>query len=122
MSLEHLAVLLVAGLFILGPERLPQAVEWWARTMRQVRGYAAEAQTQLRSELGDDYRGIQEPLEQLREPLRQLNDLRNLDPRRAVANYLLDDPRPKAAPAAISAPQQRFPRPGEMPPFDVEAT
>ncbi|MEV0696970.1 Sec-independent protein translocase TatB [Saccharopolyspora sp. NPDC050389] len=122
MSLEHLAVLLLAGLFILGPEKLPQAAAWWARTMRQVRGYAVDAKTQLRSEFGDDYRSIREPLEQLREPLRQLGDLRNLDPRRAVANYLLDDAGRNAVPAAISAPQQRIPRPGETPPFDVEAT
>lgn len=118
MSLEHLAVLLLAGLFILGPEKLPEAAAWAGRTMRQVRGFAADAQQQLRSEFGDEYR-------ELREPLRQLNELRGLDPRRAVANYLLDDTRPAPAFAdrpTNSAQRPNSLRPGERPPFDVEAT
>ncbi|QIZ38999.1 twin-arginine translocase TatA/TatE family subunit [Saccharopolyspora sp. ASAGF58] len=122
MSLEHLTVLLLAGLFILGPEKLPDAAAWAGRTIRQVRGFAADAQQQLRSELGDEYRD-------LREPLRQLNELRGLDPRRAVANYLLDDARPTTTlagqptnAAANSVERPGFLRPGERPPFDVEAT
>lgn len=84
MSLEHLVILLIAGLFILGPERLPQAAEWLGGAVRRVRSFATDTQQQFRSELGDDF-------EQWREPLQQLNSLRGLDPRRAVTQYLFDE-------------------------------
>ncbi|MBB5159555.1 sec-independent protein translocase protein TatB [Saccharopolyspora phatthalungensis] len=125
MSLEHLAILLIAGLFILGPEKLPQAAAWAGRTLREVRAYATDTQQRFRAELGDDFRQVQEPLEQLREPLQQLNALRGIDPRRAVVNYLLDDRQAAAPnePATKSAPRPReLLRPGERPPFDADAT
>jgi sec-independent protein translocase protein TatB len=40
-------ILMVAGLFILGPERLPSAATWLARTVKQVREYATGAHEQL---------------------------------------------------------------------------
>ncbi|MER5392481.1 twin-arginine translocase TatA/TatE family subunit [Saccharopolyspora sp. NPDC002686] len=117
MSLPHLAVLLVAGLFILGPERLPQTAAWAGRALRQVREHATGAQQRLQEEFGDDLR---EPLEQLREPLQQLNALRNADPRRAVVNYLLDDRADSHSTTARPSP--RGLSGGEKPPFDADAT
>ena len=40
-------ILMVAGLFICGPERLPSAATWLARTMKQVQQYATGAHEQL---------------------------------------------------------------------------
>lgn len=121
VSLEHLAILLVAGFFILGPERLPQAAAWAGRALREVRAYAADAQQQLSDDLGDDYRRLREPLDQLREPLQQLHALRGFDPRRAATEYLLsaDDQRP--APRG-RPPAAQPPNPGQPSPFDAEAT
>ena len=48
----EILVLVVAGLFILGPERLPSAAAWLGQTIRQVRQYATGAREQLRNELG----------------------------------------------------------------------
>ena len=45
----EILVLVVAGLFILGPERLPSAAAWLGKTMRQVREYATGARDQLTS-------------------------------------------------------------------------
>ena len=45
-------ILVVAGLFILGPERLPSAAAWLGKAVRQVKDYASGAREQLRSELG----------------------------------------------------------------------
>ena len=39
----EILVLIVAGLFILGPERLPSAAAWVGRSIRQVRKYATGA-------------------------------------------------------------------------------
>ena len=77
-------VLVVAGLFILGPERLPSAAAWLGKTVRQVREYATGARDQLRRELGPEF-------DELRKPLEDLRGLRDFDPRRAVQRTLFDD-------------------------------
>ena len=55
-------VLVVAGLFVFGPERLPEAAAWLGRTVRQVREYATGAREQLRSELGPEFDELRKPL------------------------------------------------------------
>jgi sec-independent protein translocase protein TatB len=77
-------VLVVAGLFILGPERLPSAAAWLGKTVRQVREYATGARDQLRRELGPEF-------DELRRPLEDLRGLRDFNPRRAVQRTLFDD-------------------------------
>jgi sec-independent protein translocase protein TatB len=80
----EILVLVVAGLFILGPERLPGAAAWVGRTIRQVREYATGAREQLRGELGPEF-------DELRKPLDELRGLRNFNPRTAVTRALFDD-------------------------------
>jgi sec-independent protein translocase protein TatB len=104
LSLEHLGILLVAALFVLGPERLPGAVSGVARAVRRAREFAAGAQEQLEAELGPEF-------EQVRKPLQELRALREFDPR-----HLLDTgPPPPPPPAPPRAPAER-------PPIDLEAT
>lgn len=136
-------VLIIAGLFILGPERLPGAAAWLGRTIRQIRQYATGAQEQLKSELGPEF-------EELRKPLEDLRGLRNFDAKRALTKQVWDltggyDPREdlkvdlpglKSANGtngsngfkqngfpAITTPTTQQPlSPGEQPPFDSDAT
>lgn len=136
-------VLIIAGLFILGPERLPGAAAWLGKTIRQVRQYASGAQEQLKSELGPEF-------EELRKPLEDLRGLRNFDPKRAITKQVWDltggyDPRedlkvnlaalnsvtgtngsngvkPNGFPAATPPAAQQPLSPGEQPPFDPDAT
>ena len=131
----EILVLVVAGLFILGPERLPSAAAWLGKTVRQVREYATGAQTKLRNELGPEF-------DELRKPLEDLRGLRNFNPRTAVRRTLFeDDPDPlgmnalrsngsngsgttsESAPAAPPAakPVERL-APDERPPIDPDAT
>ena len=135
----EILVLVVAGLFILGPERLPSAAAWLGRTIRQVREYATGAQTKLRDELGPEF-------DELRKPIEDLRGLRNFNPRTAVRRTLFDnDPDPlgmnalrangsngangsaggtsESAPAAPPAakPVERL-APDERPPIDPDAT
>ncbi|MCH5643658.1 Sec-independent protein translocase protein TatB [Gordonia sp. ABSL49_1] len=79
----EIAILIVAGLIILGPERLPGAVSWTMKSLRQVRDYASGATSQLKEELGPDF-------EDLRKPLAELNELRGMTPRSIVTKHLLD--------------------------------
>ncbi|MCF7551134.1 Sec-independent protein translocase protein TatB [Pseudonocardia sp. WMMC193] len=132
----EILVIVVAGLFILGPERLPSAAAWLGKTIRQVREYATGAQTKLRDEMGPEF-------EELRKPLQDLQSLRNFNPRTAVRRTLFDgdaDPlglnalknngngtngthgssTPPAAPPA-SRPVERL-APDERPPIDPDAT
>jgi len=87
----EILVLLIAGLFILGPERLPEAAAWLGRAIRQVKEFASGARNQLRQELGPEFDELRKPLEELRGPLQELRGLRNLDPRRAMVSTLFDD-------------------------------
>lgn len=81
----ELLVLALVGLFVLGPERLPEAAAWVARTVRTIRDYATGARDQLRSELGPEF-------EELRQPLEDLRSVRDLSPRRAVRSHLFTEP------------------------------
>ncbi|MDQ4032189.1 MAG: Sec-independent protein translocase protein TatB [Actinomycetota bacterium] len=124
-------VLVVGGLFILGPERLPSAAAWLGRTIRQVREYATGAREQLRSELGPEFDELRQPLEDLR-GLRGFNP-RGFTPRSAITRHLLDDsdgepfggvikPNGYASPTGRGIPIPRPLQPGERAPFDPDAT
>lgn len=126
----EILVLVVAGLFILGPERLPGAAAWVGRSIRQVREYATGARDQLRGELGPEF-------DELRKPLEELRGLRDLNPRNVVQRALFDDtPTPPQsngfAPASgglnmtkdvtPTPPAPEKLTPGERPPIDPDAT
>ncbi len=123
----EILVLVVAGLFILGPERLPDAAAWLGKTVRQVKGYATGAREQLREELGPEF-------DELRKPLNELRDLRGMDPRRAVTRSLFEiepDIKPNGYTAgSTEAPPQSHPPAvqarqlgaNERPPIDSDAT
>ena len=125
----EILVLIVAGLFILGPERLPEAAAWLGKSARKVRDFATGAREQLREEMGPEF-------EEFRKPLEDLRQLRNFDPRRAITNHLFDgdpDPlglngtsggstKPNGYPAASTKPEPEPLKPGEKPPVDPDAT
>lgn len=125
-------ILIVAGLVILGPERLPSAAAWLGRTVRQVREYANGAREQLRSELGPEFDELRAPLEDLR-GLRGFNP-RGFNPTSAITRHLFDDlgddpsggvinkPNGYAAPTGKGTPVPRPLQPGERAPFDPDAT
>ncbi|RSD13605.1 Sec-independent protein translocase family protein [Amycolatopsis eburnea] len=97
LSPEHLLVLLVAALFILGPERLPGAIATVRRTAQKAKDALANAHEQISSEIGPEF-------EQLRKPLGELNQLRNLDPRTALTRFVLDPPStPELSPSRRAA-------------------
>jgi sec-independent protein translocase protein TatB len=133
----EIIVLIVAGLFILGPERLPSAAAWVGKSIRQVKEYATGAREQLRGELGPEF-------DELRKPLEELRSLKNFNPRTAATRALFDDDpaekpngfatppnmtkstatsngvAPQPHPATGPAPQSLAK--GERPPIDPDAT
>ncbi|MBU9766239.1 Sec-independent protein translocase subunit TatB [Mycobacterium sp. TNTM28] len=79
----EMLVLVIAGLVILGPERLPGAIRWTSGALRQARDYVSGATSQLRQDLGPEF-------DDLREPLAELQKLRGMTPRAAITKHLLD--------------------------------
>lgn len=130
----ELLILAMVGLFVLGPERLPQGAAWLGKTVRQVREYATGAREQIRSEIGPEF-------DELKKPLDELRSVRNFNPKTAVTKHLLDGENPFEeftknssplngstpstnghTPAAAPKPADRPLAPGERPPYDTDAT
>lgn len=120
----ELVVLIVVGLIVIGPDKLPSLAKDAARLVRALRDVATGAQSSLRKELGDlgpefgDF---------------NLQELRNLNPRTALTRMIFDDPdadpEPPQGPAVPEAPTPMAPRPGQAPlgrgetvPIDDDAT
>lgn len=120
----EIAILLVVGLFVFGPERLPTIVADAARTVRQLRQMAQGLTDDLRSELGPE--------------LADLN-LRSLHPQELLRRHVLDEvgfddtvaggvaagTAVESLPGAAGPVPPRPARllvPGEIPPYDLDAT
>lgn len=127
VGMWEILVLIVVALFILGPERLPEAMAWVGRSVRKVREFATGARDQLRKEIGPEFDEFQKPIEEIRK-------LRSLDPKRAIADHLFDgdtdpfgfnDETPGNGSAKKGTSRARPPEPltpGEKPPVDPDAT
>jgi sec-independent protein translocase protein TatB len=121
----EMLVLVIAGLVILGPERLPGAIRWTSSALRQARDYISGATSQLREDLGPEF-------EDLREPLSELNKLRGMTPRAALTKHLLDGDDslftgkfndPVTPPVrSVTPPLAATPEPPATTPFDTDAT
>ncbi|WP_292976836.1 Sec-independent protein translocase protein TatB [Mycobacterium sp.] len=79
----EILVLIVVGLVVLGPERLPGAIRWMSSSLRQARDYLSGMTTQLREDMGPEF-------DNLREPLSELQKLRGMTPRAALTKHLFD--------------------------------
>jgi sec-independent protein translocase protein TatB len=73
---EKLILLIVVGLIVLGPDKLPGLARDAARMLRTLRELATGAQTQLKEELGPDFADL---------------DLHQLNPRVAMSRILLGE-------------------------------
>ena len=79
----EMLVLVVVGLVVLGPERLPGAIRWSTGALRQARDYLSGVTSQLREDMGPEF-------DDLRGQLGELQKLRGMTPRAALTKHLLD--------------------------------
>ncbi len=98
----EILVIVLIGLFIFGPERLPKAAADLAKQLRALRRMASDATKDLRGEFGPEFD--------------ELRGLRDLHPRRFVGSLLTDDDEP-----TVPAPRTALAA-GERPPYDSDAT
>ena len=61
----EMLVLVIIGLVVLGPERLPGAIRWTAGTVKQARDYISGATSALRDDLGPEVEDLRQPLSEL---------------------------------------------------------
>ena len=108
VGLAEFLVLIVVGVVVFGPDRLPEFARQAGRFLRQVRQFTQAARDDLRNELGPEFADL---------------ELSDLDPRKAVRKHILeamnDDEDEEPVPAR---PGLRPLRAGERPPYDSEAT
>jgi sec-independent protein translocase protein TatB len=105
IGLPELVVIMVVAILVFGPDKLPEFARQAGRMIRQVRRLADNARDDIRRELGPEYADF---------------ELTDLDPRRAVRKYV-DDVWEESSPAP-ERPGQRPLDPGELPPYDADAT
>ena len=74
LDFDRLFLLLVAALVVLGPERLPAAIQWVSRILRQARDQINRAADHARTEFGPEFADIRDDI---REPLATLAELRS---------------------------------------------
>ena len=128
----ELLVLIVVGLIVLGPDKLPDLARDAARMVRTLRELANGARTQLKEELGPEFADLDLP------DLRSLNprtalqrvilgdeDLRDLDPRNALRKAFTADADTPSNGVDMTKPAAPVQRPlgrDEQAPFDPDTT
>ncbi|NHW45601.1 Sec-independent protein translocase TatB [Paenarthrobacter sp. MSM-2-10-13] len=116
-------LLLIIGVLVIGPSRLPEYTQKLANLVKEVRRMASGAREQIKEEVGIDIDEVDW----------KKYDPRQYDPRRIIKDALLDDDKPVSAgaPAAAAAVDVKPKTPvrvierlaeGEAAPFDSEAT
>lgn len=93
LSWGQIAIIVLVGVFVLGPERIPTAVTWVMSTLRKARTMAAGAQEELRREIGPEIEELRRQVADLQslKELQELRDLRDLHPKRLIGKNILGD-------------------------------
>ena len=124
LTFDKIVLIGIIALFVIGPQRLPQAAARLAKLVKTLRGLTDTAKERVREEMGPDFDDVDW----------QKLDPRQYDPRRIIREALLDDgPAAGVAGAAAAtaikpvtesayAQHKRKLQAGAVPPFDTEAT
>ncbi len=93
LSWTQIGIIVVIGVFLLGPERIPTAVTWVTSTLRKVRGMAVGAQAELRKEIGPEMEELRRQIAELQslKEIQELRELRDLHPKRIIGRNLLGE-------------------------------
>jgi len=115
LSITKILVLALIGLVIFGPEQLPKMAAQAGQALRNLRRLADNARADLSESLGPEFRNF---------------DFNDLNPKAFVRKHLIDpiDEEPDGWSAGAEMPYDEVPdpvavlTPGEVPPYDSEAT
>ena len=107
VGLPELAVIVLVAVIVFGPDKIPEFAAQAGRFLRQLRQLADTARDELRDELGPDYADL---------------ELRDLDPRAIVRKHITEAMEAADEEAAPRKRGHRPLQPGEVPPYDADAT
>ena len=117
LSIAKILILAVIGLVVFGPEQLPKMAAQAGQALRNLRRLADNAKADLTESLGPEFRDF---------------DFNDLNPKAFVRKHLLEsvDEDGEGWPAGAEQPYADVPgpepvavlTPGEVPPYDSEAT
>jgi len=121
LSITKILILGVIGLLIFGPEQLPRMAAQAGRALRDLRRLADKARADLAESLGPEFAEF---------------DLNDLNPKAFVRKHLLDDldddlrewNKPDGSEGLVDSMRSYLDQvdsvlvPGEVPPYDTEAT
>jgi len=93
LSWGQIIIIVLVGVFVLGPERIPTAVTWVMTSLRKMRTMAAGAQAELRKEIGPEIEELRRQVADLQslKELQELRELRDLHPKRLIGKSILGD-------------------------------
>ena len=116
IGLPEIILVLIIAVVVVGPKRLPEVAVQLARLIRQLRGYATDVTSQMRSELDE----LTREYEQVRKDLQEFRDSATKEVRSVVSEV---DRATREAPAIIESsaeerPQKRLPPPRKKTPAD----
>ncbi len=108
VGLSEIAVILLIAVLVFGPDRLPDLAKQAGSFARQAKKMATNARDELRDELGPEYADL---------------ELRDLDPRTIVRKHIVEAMNADEDEDDEEVPESRRELvPGELPPYDAEAT
>lgn len=70
IGLPEIVLILIIAIIVVGPKRLPEVAIQMARVIRQLRGYATDVTSEMRSELDEltrEYEQMRKELEEVKE-------------------------------------------------------
>ncbi len=104
LGMPEVGMLMVLGLFLFGPDRLPGIAADAGKNLRKLRVYLKALTEELRSELGPEVGEL---------------DLRSLHPKEFVRRHLFED---EPEPVAVGPARRPVLSPGEPAPWDPDTT
>ncbi len=113
IGLPEVILVLIIAVIVVGPKRLPEVAIQLARAIRQLRGYATDVTSQMRTELDEltrEYEAVRRELSEFRESAAK-------DFRSVVKEV---DSAAREAPAIIESSAE--PAPEKLPPGDEKKT
>ena len=111
IGMPELIVVLIIAVVVVGPKRLPEVAVQLARLIRQLRGYATDVTSQMRSELDE----LTREYEQVRKDLQEFRESATREVHSVIGEV---DRATREAPAVIESsaeekPKRRLPPPRE---------